>query len=60
MSISQKLSQLHHDGHLTDEEYKEIRHIYFVIGETCVDESKGHISSKNAVEKIRKVLMGEI
>ena len=35
------------------EEIEQYRHSMFVIGETCVDESKGHITSENAVQKIR-------
>lgn len=31
-------------------------HSQFLIGEVCVDESKQHISSEKAVEKIRKYL----
>lgn len=35
------------------EEIEQYRHSMFVIGETCVDESKGHITSESAVQKIR-------
>ena len=31
-------------------------HSQFLIGEACVDESKCHISSENAVQKIRNYL----
>ena len=31
-------------------------HSQFLISETCVDESKCHISSENAVQKIRNYL----
>ena len=31
-------------------------HSQFLIGETCVDESKQHISSERAVEKIRSYI----
>ena len=36
------------------EENERYRHSMFIIGETCVDESKGHISSERAVESIRR------
>ena len=35
---------------------KPDRSLWFRIGETCVDESKGFISAERAVEKIRKLL----
>lgn len=35
-------------------EIEKYRHAAFVIGETCVEESKRHISPEAAVEKIRK------
>ena len=31
-------------------------HSHFLIGEVCVEESKQHISSENAVQKIRSYL----
>ena len=34
----------------------EIRHSYGCVSEVCVDESKWHISSENAVDKIRSYL----
>lgn len=35
---------------------KPDRSMWFRIGETCVDESKGFISAERAVEKIRELL----
>ena len=35
---------------------KDYKHILFMIGETCVDESKRHITSEEAIEKIRSIL----
>ena len=35
-------------------EIEKYRHAAFVIGETCVDASKCHISPEAALEKIRK------
>ena len=43
---------------LSNEE--QFNHKLFVIGETCVEESKAHIESHEAIEKIRKVLRGEL
>jgi hypothetical protein len=43
------------------EELKELedqRHKLFRIGETLVDESKYHITSDEAVEKIREIMRG--
>ena len=43
------------------EELKELedqRHKLFRIGETLVDESKYHITSEEAVEKIREIMRG--
>ena len=34
----------------------QYQHISFIISEICVDESKRHISSEQAIEKIRKEL----
>ena len=33
---------------------EQYEHSLFLIGETCVDESKSHISPEHAVDKIRK------
>lgn len=33
---------------------EQYEHSLFLIGETCVDESKSHISPERAVDKIRK------
>jgi len=38
------------------EKQEKFKHIIFQIGETLVDESKSHISSAEAVSKIRKIL----
>lgn len=38
---------------------KPDRSLWFRIGETCVDESKGFISAERAVEKIRELLREE-
>ena len=35
---------------------EQFYHSQFLISETCVDESKQHISSENAVQKIRSYL----
>ena len=35
---------------------EQFYHSQFLISETCVDESKYHISSENAVQKIRSYL----
>ena len=35
---------------------EQFYHSQFLIGEACVDESKQHISSENAVQKIRSYL----
>lgn len=35
---------------------EQYHHSQFLISEVCVDESKQHISSENAVQKIRKYL----
>lgn len=35
---------------------EQLNHSQFLIGETCVDESKQHIDSHDAVDKIRKYL----
>lgn len=35
---------------------KEAYHLLFVIGETLVDESKGHYTPEEAIAKIRKLL----
>ena len=35
---------------------EQFYHSQFLISETCVDESKCHISSENAVQKIRNYL----
>ena len=35
---------------------EQFYHSQFLIGEICVDESKQHISSENAVQKIRSYL----
>ena len=35
---------------------EQFYHSQFLISETCVDESKCHISSENAVQKIRSYL----
>ena len=35
---------------------EQFYHSQFLISETCVDESKRHISSENAVQKIRSYL----
>ena len=35
---------------------EQLNHSQFLIGETCVDESKCHIDSDRAVDKIRKYL----
>ena len=35
-------------------ELERYRHAAFVIGETCVDESKSHISPEDAIKKIRE------
>ena len=35
---------------------EQFYHSQFLISETCVDESKRHISSENAVQKIRNYL----
>ena len=35
---------------------EQFYHNQFLISETCVDESKCHISSENAVQKIRSYL----
>ena len=35
---------------------KQYQHMIFIISEICVDESKQHISSEQAIEKIRKEL----
>ena len=35
---------------------EQLKRSQFFIGETCVDESKLHISSKHAVEEIRKYI----
>ena len=35
---------------------KIYKHTYFMIGETLVEESKQHITSEEACEKIRKYL----
>ena len=35
---------------------EQFYHSQFLIGEACVDESKQHISSENAVQKIRNYL----
>ena len=35
---------------------EQLNHSQFLIGETCVDESKHHIDSCDAVDKIRKYL----
>lgn len=43
---------------LSNEE--QSKHKMFVIGETCVEESKAHIEPHDAIEKIRKVLRGEL
>ncbi len=34
----------------------QMHHSLFLICETCVDESKGHIESANAIQKIRDYL----
>ena len=36
------------------EKVQKYRHAAFVISETCVDESKGHISPEDAIKKIRE------
>ena len=36
------------------DELSKYRHSMFIISETCVAESKRHISSEDAIEKIRK------
>ena len=33
---------------------KKYRHSMFIIGETCVNESKCHISTQDAIQKIRE------
>lgn len=38
-------------------ELKEYRHFRFIVGETLVDVSKGHISLENALQKIRNKLI---
>ena len=35
-------------------ENERYRHSMFIIGETCVNASKGHISSEGALESIRR------
>ena len=35
---------------------EQYQHSQFLIGEACVEESKQHISSENAVQKIRSYL----
>lgn len=35
---------------------KQYQHMTFIISRICVDESKQHISSEQAIEKIRKEL----
>lgn len=35
---------------------EQLNHSQFLIGETCVDESKCHIDSHDAIDKIRKCL----
>lgn len=39
------------------EKIKNYRHTVFMISETCVDESKWHITSEQAIEEIRKILI---
>ena len=36
------------------EKVQKYRHASFAISETCVDESKSHISSEDAIKKIRE------
>ena len=43
-------------GTKTGKLIKDYKHILFMIGETCVDESKRHITSEEAIEKIRSIL----
>ena len=39
---------------LAKEKLEKYRHAAFIISETCVDESKGHISPEDAIRKIRE------
>lgn len=41
------------------EEYYSMRHKLFAIGEILVDESKSHITTETAIQKIRKVMRGD-
>lgn len=36
------------------EELRKLYHSMFIIGEVCVEESKQHISSERAINKIRE------
>ena len=38
----------------TLEEIEKFRHSMLIIGETCVEESKWHMSAEDAVKKIRE------
>ena len=38
----------------TSEFIEAFKHFRFIVGETLVDESKGHISAEDAIYKIRK------
>jgi hypothetical protein len=35
-------------------ENEKFRHSMFIIGETCVEESKWHISAEDAIKKVRE------